>query len=221
MDEASLVARISAAEKAKDWRGVMDAMSRGIREGASNAGVAKYGCRALSTLINNNLDNQKRIAEAGGIPMILRMLDVHGASNAGVAEEGCGALMNLACNNVDNRKSIGEAGGIAMILKMLDVHGASNAGVARLGCGALLNLANADNQKRIGEAGGINAGVAEQRCGALRSLANNADNKRKIVAANGVSMVERMKSTWTSNAGVQKYANGALAILRSPSTLHL
>ena len=47
---------------------------------------------------------------------------------------------------------------------------------------------------------------------ALRHLAyNNADNKRKILAANGVPMVERMKSTWSSNAAeVQKQANGAL-----------
>ena len=92
--------------------------------------------------------------------------------------------MNLACNNDDNKKRIGEAGGIAIILRMLEVHGESNAGVAEEGCGALWNLAE------------------------------RYDNKRKILAANGVSIVERMKSTWASNEGVQKNANGALRKLR-------
>ena len=72
-----------------------------------------------------------------------------------------------------------------MILRMLDVHGASNADVAKNGCAALWSLAH-----------------------------NNADNKNKILAANGVSMVERMKSTWASNEGVQTNANGALGKLR-------
>jgi hypothetical protein len=91
------VARIRAARKENDWRGVMDAM----REGASNAEVAENGCFALTNLAVD-VDNQKRITEAGGIAMILRMLDVHGESNAGVARDGCGALANLACF-ADNR----------------------------------------------------------------------------------------------------------------------
>ena len=161
------------AKEENDCQGVVDA----VRKGASNAQVAGEGCAALMSLAFNNADNKKRIAEAGGIAMILSMLDVHGASNAEVAIQGCGALLNIAVN-ADNKK-------IALILCMLDMHGASNAGVAENGCGALYNLA-----------------------------VNNADNKSKIVAANGVSMVKRMKSTWSSNAGVQKQANEALCNLR-------
>ena len=104
----------------------------------------------------------------------------------------------LAYSNADNKKRIGEAGGIAMILNMMDVHGASNADVANYGCNALWNLiADAPNVEIIGETGTI-----------------NTDNKRKILAANGESMVERMKSTWASNDGVQKNADGALRKLR-------
>ena len=111
---------------------------------------------------------------------------------------GCGVLCNLACNNADNKTSIIEQDGIGIILFMMEVHGASNAGVAMRGCNALWNLiADAPNTKIIGETGSI-----------------NADNKRKILAANGVSMVERMKTTWASNEGVQEMADGALAILR-------
>jgi hypothetical protein len=62
--------------------------------------------------------------------------------------------------------------------------------------------------------GESNADVAEAGCAALWILAGNADNQRKILAANGVSMVERMKSTWASNEGVQTRANGALGKLR-------
>ena len=50
----------------------------------------------LSFKLSFNNDNQKIIAEAGGIEMILRMMEVHGASNAGVAKEGCAALWRLA-----------------------------------------------------------------------------------------------------------------------------
>ena len=59
-----------------------------------------------------------------------------------------------------------------------------------------------------------NAGVADYGCAALWNLANNADNKSKILAANGMSMVERMKLTWASNAGVQTKADRALGILQ-------
>ena len=164
--------------------------------GERNAEVAKNGLIALLNLAGN-ADNKKSIAEAGGIEMILSVMDVHGASNAGVAEQGCDALMSLACND-DNQKRIAEASGIEIILSVMKVHGASNAGVAENGCQALWNLiADAPNTKIIGETGSI-----------------NADNKRKILAANGVSMVERMKSTWASNEIVQEMADGALGILK-------
>ena len=117
-----------------------------------------------------------------------------GASSAQVAEQGCRALLYLTYSSCCpqnhgkgrqcNIKRIAEAGGITMILSMMEKYGASN------------------------------VGVAEQGCGVLRSLAANADNKRKILAANGVSMVERMKATWASNEDVQKRANGALSILQ-------
>ena len=62
--------------------------------------------------------------------------------------------------------------------------------------------------------GASNIGVAKQGCGALRNLADNADNKRKILAANGVSMLERMKSKWKRKKGVKTNATVALRRLR-------
>ena len=216
-------------------------------EGTSRGKVVavnvRWICGALWYLANND-DNEKRIAEEGGIEISahnanlpealpdglkywINMMEKHGESNAAVAVTGCAALWKLAGND-DNKKRIAEVGGIEMILSMMEKHGESNAGVAEKGCVALWNLAvNDDNKKRIAEVGGIemilsmmekhgesNAEVARAGCGALRNLAINADNKGKILAANGVSMVKRMKSKWASNEGVQTYANGALHNLR-------
>ena len=211
--------------------------------GASDAVVAEDGCAALKSLACNDNNIRNSIAEAGGIEMIVSVMKKHGESNAEFAKQGCWALQNLARGNADIKIRIAEAGGIAIILSMIQVHGASNAEVAEYGCGALRNLAdnNADNKKRIGEAGGnamvlsmiethgeSSSVVAEQGCAALWNLiadaptveifgetgSINAENKRKILAANGESLVERMKSTWASNEGVQKMADGALAILQ-------
>ena len=84
--------------------------------------------------------------------------------------------------NVDNQNLIVDAGGIDLIVRMMEEHGESNAGVAEEGCGVLWILAD-----------------------------TNANNKGKILTANGVSIVERMKSTWVSNSGVQTQATKALS----------
>jgi len=129
------VARIKAAEEANDCRGVLDAM----REGASNASVAENGCGALMCLANNDA-NQKRIGEAGGIAMVLSMMEEHGVSNAGVAEWGCNALSNLSFN-AENKRKILAANGVSMVERMKSTW-ASNAGVQAMADGALAILRN-------------------------------------------------------------------------------
>ena len=116
--------------------------------------------------------------------MLVEMIGEHGERNAEVAKNGLASLWNLAANNADNKKRIGEAGGVAIVLRMLEVHGESSAGVAKRGCGALLNLAA------------------------------NAENKVKILAVNGVSIVQRMKSKWKRKKSVRERAKGALRRLR-------
>ena len=75
-------------------------------------------------------------------------------------------------------------GGIVIILSMMEVHGESN------------------------------AGVSEEGCAALWLLSSNDDNKRKILAANGRSLVERILSKWKRKTGVKRFANKALRNLR-------
>ena len=134
MDEASLVARIKAAEETNECQGVVDAM----REGASNASVAEDGCSALWVLANSN--NNKRIGEAGGIAMILSMMEEHGESNADVVKNGCGALSNLACN-AQNKRNILAANGVSIVERMKSTW-ASNEGVQAMADGALAILRN-------------------------------------------------------------------------------
>ena len=109
-----------------------------MRKGASNAQVAGEGCAALMSLAFNNADNKKRIAEVGGIDMILSMMEVHGAANAEVANRGCGALWSLAFNN-DYKRKILAANGVSMVECMKSTW-ASNSGVQKNAKGALCKL---------------------------------------------------------------------------------
>ena len=127
------MAKIEAAEEANDCQGVVDVM----REGVSNASVAREGCLALTNLAVA-VDNKKRIAEAGGIAIILSMMEEHGASNAGVALRGCGALKILAVN-ADNKRKILAANGVSIVERM-KLTWASNGWVQTKADGALCRL---------------------------------------------------------------------------------
>ena len=151
--------------------------------------IAATGCRLLKLLARND-DNSIKIAEQGGISVILEAMRTH-TSHAGVQEEGCGALRNLAVNAGNKIKinffkliKITEQGGIEVILKAMRTH-TSDAGVQGQGCGALTNLArNDDNQIKIAQQDGIyvileamrnhtsDAVVQAEGCNALRVLAN-------------------------------------------------
>ena len=134
MDEVSLLAIIKLAEEENDCTGVVDAM----REGASSAVVAKAGCSAL-TRLTVDVDNRKRIGEAGGIAMILSTMEKHGASSAEVAQYGCAALSTLAVND-DNRVTIAGAGGVRSVMDAMEHH-KDVALVQQFGCNALSDLA--------------------------------------------------------------------------------
>ena len=77
-----------------------------------------------------------RIAEAGGIAVILSGMKAH-KDHAEVQAHGCHGLANLA-TNTDNRVSIAEVGGITVIVSGMTAH-MDQAGVQRQGCCALLD----------------------------------------------------------------------------------
>ena len=175
--------------------------------------------------LTRNDDIKRIIGESGGIPLLVEMLEEHGKRNVAVANFGLNILHNLT-TNIKNQRMIVMEGGIAIIFDIMKAHSASNTGVVEKGCGVLFNL-SCNEENHIVAAGGIpvildfmklfgpsNAGVAEIGCAVIYNLANDTDNKRKILDAYGVHIVEHMKATWSSNEDVQKEANDALGRLQ-------
>jgi len=158
-------------------------------------------CTALMKLAVQK-DNQKVMALAGGIELVLDMLRGH-TGHAGLHETGCRVLVNLASDNKDNQKAIADAGGIEAVVHTMRGRSGHAAGVQEAGCCALAILAseNKENQKAIG-AGGIEAvigamrshtgdvGVQSAGCRALAKLSfGDKDNQRATAIAGGIGVV--------------------------------
>ena len=87
----------------------------------------------------NNDDNQIAIAKAGGIKVVVSIMQRH-KDSAAVQEYACGALRNLACENDDNKIAIAKAGGIEAVVLAMQRH-EDSAAVQEKACGALYELA--------------------------------------------------------------------------------
>ena len=162
---------------------------------------AEVYCTALMKLAVQK-DNQKVMALAGGIELVLDMLRGH-TGHAGLQETGCRVLVNLASDNKDNQKAIADAGGIEAVVHTMRGRSGHAAKVQEAGCCALAILAseNKENQKAIG-AGGIEAvigamrrhtgdvGVQSAGCRALAKLSfGDKDNQRATAIAGGIGVV--------------------------------
>ena len=202
------------------------AIVSGMKFHAMHAGIQEKACRAFLDLARSDADNKVRIAEAGGIPLILAALDKH-ATHAGVAESACWAVINLTAKNDDNKLRIAQAGGIPLILAALDIH-ATHAGVVENACWAVLNVGSAGNRALIAEAGGIplilaaldnhatNASVVDRACWAVLNLtANNADNQVLTAEAGGIPLILAALDTHATDAGVVENACWALCNIGS------
>ena len=69
----------------------------------------QQACWALVNLANNNADNQARIAAAGGIEAVVRVMGEHQA-NAAVMQQACWALNNIGWSDEALQKRIKDAG---------------------------------------------------------------------------------------------------------------
>ena len=112
----------------------------------------QQACGALKNLAANNADNQARIAAAGGIEAVVRVMGEHQA-NAAVMQQACWALAYLAGLDA-NHARIAAAGGIEAMVRGMGEHQA-NAAVMQDACWALGNIGWSDEalQKRIKDAG--------------------------------------------------------------------
>jgi hypothetical protein len=70
--------------------GVIGAVSQAMTTHACSASVLEAGCKVLGAMARND-ENRVKIAEAGGIEVILGTMRGH-EGDAGVQEWGCGAL---------------------------------------------------------------------------------------------------------------------------------
>ena len=124
--------------------------------------------RAISRLARANGSNQRSIAAAGGVSLLVKLLDVEeggvGSQASGLAgaaavaalesakvqKEMASAIWAMAQDNPDNQVAIASAGGIPPLIALLEGHPEVHRDVA----GALWSLAaNADNQVAIADAG--------------------------------------------------------------------
>ena len=77
-----------------------------MRKHKEHAGLQENGCAALWSLAVN-ADNQVKVAQAGGIEMVISAMKKH-EGHAGVQEKGCAALWSLAVN-ADNQVKVVQA----------------------------------------------------------------------------------------------------------------
>ena len=89
-------------------RGDVAGLVRGMSTYAAHVGVQGCGCWVLSNLAAN-ADNQIKIAEEGGIKVVMDAMRKH-SSHGGVQEQGCWALLNIGWSRKDLHKKIKNEG---------------------------------------------------------------------------------------------------------------
>ena len=182
--------------------------------------------RAISRLARANPSNQEAIAAAGGIPLLVSLLNADNSRPTGllgrskgaeVQREMAAALWSMADDSPANQAAIAEAGGIPSLISMLT----NNPDVHADAAGALWSLAAApENQKEIAERGGIpplvallrtTKGAQETAGGALNSLAELPDNRVIMSDAGAVRALVSLLENGSSK-GIEQAA-GALVRL--------
>ena len=171
--------------------------------GSEDKQASAKAALAVSRFARAHASNQRSIAKAGGVELLVSLLDVEdkgaNAATAGpnaalaaleaakVQKEMASALWSMADNSPDNQAAIAKAGGIQPLIAMLDGHTEGQRDAA----GALWALASSDdNRNLIGTNGGIaplvgllktgSTGAQETAAGALHALAENPDNRVSI-----------------------------------------
>ena len=205
--------------------------------GSADKKASAKAARAISSLARSNPSNQKSIAMAGGIELLVKLLNpedggVGGAGLLGgaakealelarVQKELASAIWSLTLNNPANRIAIADAGGIPPLILLLDGH----SDVHRYVAGALWSLADKQqtNQMSIAQSGGIAPLVTllkngskstrekETAAGALHALAEAFENRVAIADAGGIAPLVALFDGGSPEAIEQ--ASGALLTL--------
>ena len=199
--------------------------------GSNDKSASAKAARAISSFARANASNQRSIAKAGGITLLVNLLDPEG----GKAEQGApldappsepvqmqkdlaSAIWSMANNDASNQTAIAEAGGIQPLIALLDGHPVLHHDVA----GALWSLSyNSDNQLAIARSNGIQPLVflvkdgskdaQETAAGAIAKLSEVAANREAIAAEDGIPSLVAILDRG-SEEGKQQSA-GALRML--------
>lgn len=202
--------------------------------GSDDKQASAKAARAISRLARAHPSNQKSIAHAGGVSLLVSLLSVSegGAGDstygnsaskealeaARVQKEMASAIWSMAANNLENQMAIAKAGGILPLIALLE----GNPEVHRDVAGALWALgANEENQKAIADNQGIvplvgllktgSPGAQETAAGALHALASMDTNRDSIAAAGAISLLVALFDGGSDEARQQ--AAGALQTL--------
>ena len=201
--------------------------------GSNDKGASAKAARAISRLARAHASNQTAIAVAGGVKLLVNLLDtkeggVGGGDPDQVSEtslvlakmqkEIASAIWSMADNNPENQIAIAQAGGIPPLIALLEGHPEVHRDVA----GALWSLAkDSDNQRAIADEGGIvplvgllktgSQDAQETVAGSLFALAETSENRVSIAAAGGIPPLVDLFDGGTDEAKEQ--AAGALQTL--------
>ena len=166
---------------------------------------------AISSLARAHPKNQASIAKAGGVNLLVSLLDAEAGGvgqnlmmglaskealeAARVQKEMAGAIWSLTLSNPENQLAIAEAGGIPPLILLLEGHVEVHRDVA----GALWSLADKEpvNQMAVANSGGIaplvnlakngSKGAQETAAGALHALAEAYENRISIAESGGIA----------------------------------
>lgn len=177
--------------------------------------AAAKAARAISRLARAHKSNQISIAKAGGITLLVELINADEAGvgqappysaalveGAKVQKEMASAIWSMTYLNPENQVAIAKAGGIPSLIGLLNGHPEVHRDVS----GALWSLAdNANNQKAISDSGGITPLVnllssatvdaQETVAGALHILAKLPSNRQEIADAGAIKPLVGMFNT--------------------------
>ena len=217
--------------------------------GSDDKQASAKAALAISRLARSHSSNQAAIANAGGVTLLVSLLDAkeggvglvqaegeppadirapaHVLESAKVQKEIASALWSMSLDNSENQIAAAKAGGIHPLIELLEGHPE----VHRDAAGALWSLAaNRENQMAISKSGGIaplvslvtsgSSGAKETAAGALHALAEASANRVSIAEAGGITPLVALFEEGSAPAKEQAAgALQALAVKNPPNQL--
>jgi hypothetical protein len=127
-----------AHARALKCAGVVEVVVQALRMHLTSECIQCFGCWLLTSLITEQLENQRVAVAAGAVEAVLDALRTHGTA-VDVVKHAMGALGSLVAFNPVSNERAGRAGAAAALMPGMRAH-ESNVDVQRCASGALHNL---------------------------------------------------------------------------------